>query len=103
MNKKEDISNKEVAELSKKFCHVIIQDEQLHNWHKNGHGKKIQHSCLGRLKAKIKQRCNAVVLDKFIPTTKLCRDCGQKHEMKQSERTFRCSCGVVQDRDVHAA
>lgn len=103
MNKKEDISNKLVAEFSNKVNHVVIQDEQLHNWHKNGHGKKIQHSCLGRIKSKIKQRCNVIILSKWIPTTKLCRECGQIHEISLHERSFKCNCGVDVDRDIHAA
>ena len=49
-NKKNDISNKIVHEL-KQYEHIVIQDEQLRNWHKNGHGKAVQHSILGRLKA----------------------------------------------------
>ncbi len=46
---------------------------------------------------------NLVVLAKDIPTTKLCMDCGAVHAMSLSDRTFRCGCGAVADRDVHAA
>ena len=52
-NKKHDISNKILSEL-KYYDNVIIQDEQLSKWMKNGHGKKVQHSCLGRIKSKLK-------------------------------------------------
>ena len=102
-NKKKDKANKICSEL-KRYKLVVIQDEQLKNWHKGKHGKKVQHSCMGLVKSKLQQYSNVVVLDRFIPTTKLCTHCGKKHdEMKLWNRTFKCECGVSQDRDIHAA
>ena len=46
---------------------------------------------------------NVIVLDKFIPTTKICMECGKTYDMKPSQRTFKCTCGVKEDRDIHAA
>lgn len=46
---------------------------------------------------------NVIVLDKMIPTTKICIECGKTYEMKPSQRTFKCTCGVKEDRDIHAA
>lgn len=44
------------------------------------------------------------MISKTVPTTKLCRNCGEYHdEMTQGVDTFRCDCGVVEDRDIHAA
>lgn len=100
---KNDLANKIVAEL-KYYDNVIIQDEQLAKWHKSGHGKKVQHSILGRVKSKLlSQFDNVLVLGKTIPTTKLCMSCGQIHDMRVWKRTFTCSCGCSGDRDVHAA
>lgn len=102
VNKKNDISNKIVSRLAK-YEHIVIQDEQLRNWHSSGHGKAVQHSILGRLKAKLKILPQTTILDKFIPTTQLCVKCGKKNPMSQHQRTYRCSCGVKEDRDIHAA
>ena len=45
-----------------------------------------------------------VVLPKSYPTTKLCRECGRYNdELGVGDKIFKCSCGVVEDRDVHAA
>lgn len=102
-NRKNDLANK----LVHKFCQyetVVIQDEQLSNWHKNGHGKAVQHSVLGKVKSKLKAKNNVVILSKTVPTTKLCTKCGQWHdELKVWDRTFKCDCGVSMDRDIHAA
>lgn len=100
-NRKNDVANKIVAEL-KQHKLVVIQDEQLSNWHKNHYGKAIQHSCLGRIKTKLKQLDNCIVLSKDIPTTKICMNCGKMHEMKLSDRVFHCNCGIEEDRDIHA-
>ena len=102
VNKKKDKANKVCSEL-KKYELVVIQDEQLANWKKIGHGKKIQHSCLGTIKTKLKSYSNVIVLERFIPTTKFCSNCGKKLDLKLWDRTFKCSCGVKMDRDVHAA
>ena len=102
-NKKNDLANKVVHKLCK-YETVVIQDEQIAKWHKNGHGRKVQHSVLGRVKSKLKTKPNVVVLDKYVPTTKVCVECGCYHdELKVYDRMFKCDCGVEMDRDVHAA
>lgn len=103
-NKKLDMANKFVHQM-KAYSKVIIQDEQLSNWQRSGHGRKIQHSCLGTIKAKLKQLDNVVVLDKFIPTTKLCFRCGTVHRnIKLYDRVYVCpTCKETADRDLHAA
>ena len=102
-NSKNDASNKILSEL-KHYDNVVIQDEQLSKWQKSGHGKKVQHSILGRIKSKLKNQFdNIILLSSNIPTTKICMDCGSTHKMSQSQRVFSCDCGVTMDRDVHAA
>ena len=102
-NKKNDLANKVVHKLCE-YETVVIQDEQIAKWHKSGHGKRVQHSVLGRVKSKLKSKSNVVVLDKYVPTTKVCVECGCYHdELKVYDRTFKCDCGVEMDRDVHAA
>lgn len=102
-NKKNDLANKIVAELSS-YKKVIIQDEQISEW-KIKHGKTIQHSVLGRVKDKLKSKDNCVVLNKYYPTSKLCVKCGNYNDnLKLKDRIFICPvCGYTADRDVHAA
>lgn len=42
-------------------------------------------------------------IDRWFPSTKLCSNCGTMHKMPLSQRRFKCSCGIDEDRDVHAA
>ena len=101
--RKQDKANKIVSKL-KKYETIVIQDEQIANWHKGLFGKQVQHSCMGIVKDKLKQLPQTIVLDKWIPTTKLCPKCGtiNKH-ITLDDRIFKCGCGYEFDRDIHSA
>lgn len=104
-NRKRECANQFVHKM-KQYKTVVIQDEQLAKWHedkKRGYSKTVQHSCMGTIKAKLKNLPNVVVLDEYIPTTKWCPNCGMEHEIPLSERQYTCECGYSQNRDVHAA
>lgn len=102
-NVKNNKAKQTVAKF-KQYETVVIQDEQLQNWHKNGHGKAIQHSVLGRVKSELLKLPNVVILPKTVPTTKMCTKCGCCHdELKIWDRVFKCDCGVEMERDLHAA
>lgn len=102
-NKKNDLSNK-ITHYLLSHKVVVIQDEQLQSW-KIKHGNKVQHSVLGRVKSILKRKDNVVVLNKWLPTTKVCTQCGTYHDnMTLKDRTFKCNwCGKEEDRDIHAA
>ena len=43
-------------------------------------------------------------MNRFVPTTKSCYDCGHTYDIQLWDRKFVCpNCGVIYDRDVHAA
>jgi len=58
---------------------------------------------MGLVKAKLKQLPHTIVLDKWIPTTKLCPKCHNKQNMSLDKRTYKCSCGYQEDKDIHSA
>lgn len=104
-NRKDDLANKVVRQLLEENEQIIIQDEQLKAW-KVKHGKKIQHGILGRVKERLRRHPDrVVVLNRMIPTTKFCFDCGSIHkDIELKDREFICpDCGCVYNRDVHAA
>ena len=102
-NKKQDKANKIVHQL-KQYDRIYMQDEQIAGWHKGLFGKQVQRGCLGTVKAKLKMLPQTVILDKWIPTTKLCPDCGTVNQhVTLADRTIVCGCGYVEDRDVHSA
>lgn len=94
-----------------KVCHmlgeyqVVMQDEQIAQW-KSDHGKKVQHGILGRVKQRLMSDETTYVIHKHVPTTKMCTECGMKHDsLTMYDRTFKCPhCNAeAEDRDVHAA
>jgi putative transposase len=104
-NRKNDIANKTVYYLLDNWENISMQDEQLKSWKQLGHGKKVQHSVLGRVKSILIKQPNIFVINKYVPTTKICLNCGYVFEdLKLSDREVICPiCGTAEDRDVHAA
>ena len=102
-NTKKDKANKIVHKL-RQYSAIVMQDEQIANWHKTGGlSRKVQRSCMGMIKARLRLLSQTIVLDKYIPTTKWCPHCHRLNALSLGDRTYRCECGYVQDRDVHAA
>ena len=101
-NKKQDKANKIVSKL-KSYKTIVIQDEQIANWHSGLFGKRVQNSCMGLIKSKLKQLPQTIILDKWIPTTKLCPKCLKKHDISLDQRIYICECGYQEDRDIHSA
>lgn len=108
-NKKNDDSNKLIAYLLKKYDVIYFQDEQISKWRKfnKGFARNIQHSYLGRVKAKLvelQETGRSFEISKWSPSTKFCPQCGSLNDgIRLSDRVFKCSCGYQFDRDVHAA
>ena len=47
---------------------------------------------------------NVIIADRFFPSSKMCSRCGAiKKDLKLSDRTYKCECGNVIDRDFQAA
>ena len=108
-NKKNDDSNKLIAYLLKNYDVIYFQDEQISSWRKfsKGFARNIQHSYLGRVKAKLielQKSERSFEISKWSPSTKFCPCCGSLNTgITLSDRIYRCDCGYQFDRDTHAA
>lgn len=105
-NRKDDLANKVAHEILQNQT-VFMQDEQLAAWKKrDGYvrgGRVVQHSILGRVKAKLAASDQVVVLHKRLATTQHCI-CGAKNKHQLDQRVYFCSqCGYTAPRDLHAA
>ena len=103
-NKKNDIANKLVSYILS-YEHIYMQDENITGWQKGLFGKQVQYSILGRIKMKLINNPRVEVLDRFVPTTKYCPNCGTiKNDIDLSDRVYHCDiCGYTNDRDIHSA
>ncbi|MCA0971228.1 transposase [Halobacillus litoralis] len=56
------------------------------------------------LQYKLKEQGKQLIkIDKWFPSTKTCSNCGSVKEIKLSERTYQCTCGLNLDRDYNSA
>ena len=102
-NKKNDISNKIIHKLISSYGTIIIQNDRISECKDDVKSKTIQHSILGRLKSKLAQNHNVIILDQWFPTTKYCPLCKKINNIELSDRIYKCECGYEYDRDIHAA
>jgi len=102
-NKKDDLANKVFHDLKLKYDYICMQDENLKGWQKGRYGRVVQHSILGRLKSRLKNWEHTYVIDRFAPTTKTCYQCGMINDVPLDQRTYKCDCGLIEDRDIKAA
>ena len=100
--RKDDEANKIVHSIAEQYT-VVMQDEQVAEWVETN-SKTVSHGVIGRVKTRLMSKEGTVVLNMWLPTTKLCTCCGHRVELTLRERTFVCSeCGCRENRDVHAA
>ena len=110
-NIRTDYINKTIAEIVKtKPSYITIEDLNVSGMMKNKHLSRAvasQKFYEFRIKLKAKSRENGIelrVADRWYPSSKICHCCGTiKKDLKLSDRTFRCHCGYVEDRDFNAA
>ena len=104
-NRRKDIKNK-ILSLLKRYEYVLIQEEQIKNWHSGLFGKQVQNTGIGGIISMLKQNIETLIpVDKYEATTKVCSRCGNKKEdIALSDRTYKCEkCGLVIDRDLNSA
>lgn len=101
-NKKNDAANKFVSDL-KQYKKVVIQDENLSGWASGFFGKTVSTSILGRIKSRIRNLPTSVMIDRYLPTTKICPKCHARNKLSLSDREYSCSCGFSEDRDIKSA
>ncbi len=110
-NIRTDYINKIVSSIIKqKPSYITIEDLNVKGMMKNKHlSKAIASQKFFEFKTKLMSKCkqNDVelrIVDRFYPSSKTCSQCGEiKKDLKLSDRVYKCSCGVVIDRDLNAS
>ena len=110
-NIRTDYINKTIAEIVKtKPSYITIEDLNVSGMMKNRHlSKAVASQKFYEFRTKLKAKCaeNGIelrIVDRWYPSSKLCHCCGSiKKDLKLSDRTYRCECGYVEDRDFNAS
>ena len=104
-NSKKDAKNKFISKL-REYEIIAVQNENLSGWKSSkmkGWGKRIQHSIMGGIISDIKKMPQTVIINRWFPSTKTCPVCGLVNTIPLTERTYKCECGYVADRDIKSA
>lgn len=109
-NKRKTIKRKVVSYIKNNFSLIVMQDEQIANWHKSWMKwwwKRIQNSAIGGIIGDLKKIPTTILLNKFISTSRPCSQCWclkYKEELWLDDRIYDClECWVKLDRDVNSA
>ena len=96
--------------VNRKPRFICIEDLNISGMMKNRHlSKAVQNQGFFEFRRQLEYKCNdngiqLIVADRFYPSSKLCSCCGRiKKDLKLSDRTYRCECGNVIDRDFQAS
>jgi putative transposase len=104
-NRKNDDANKFVHRILTEYDVFAMQDEMISCWHHGLFGRSVQHSAMGRVKAKLKDSPRTIVVERSFPSTQRCPICGKDTPHPLSKRDYDCSyCGYHHEsRDVKSA
>lgn len=109
-NQRKDFLHKLSHHLANKYDCVVVEDLNMKGMSQALHfGKSVTDNAWGMftkfLQYKLEEQGKKLIkIDKWFPSSKTCSCCGQvKESLSLSERTFRCDCGFVADRDWNAS
>jgi len=90
--------------------YIVIEDLNVSGMMKNKHlSRAISGQKLYEFRRQIEYKCQwygvrLIFADRWYPSSKTCSQCGQiKKDLKLSDRTYHCDCGLHIDRDLNAA
>ncbi|MFR3365748.1 MAG: RNA-guided endonuclease InsQ/TnpB family protein [Gallintestinimicrobium sp.] len=96
--------------VNRKPRFICIEDLNVSGMIKNRHlSKAVQNQGFFEFRKQLEYKCNdrgiqLIVADRFYPSSKLCSCCGNiKKDLRLSDRTYKCECGNVIDRDFQAS
>ena len=108
---RKDYLNQTTSEIvNRKPRFICIEDLNVSGMMKNRHlSKAVQNQGFFEFRKQLEYKCNdsgiqLIVADRFYPSSKLCSCCGNiKKDLRLSDRTYKCECGNVIDRDFQAS
>ena len=96
--------------VKRKPSFICIEDLNVSGMIKNRHlSKAVQEQGFYEFRRQIEYKSEwsnipVIIADRFFPSSKLCSCCGTiKKDLKLSDRTYKCECGNVIDRDFQAS
>lgn len=89
---------------------VVIEDLNVKGMMKNKHlSDSVRKQGFYEFKRQLEYKCKfrgieLILADRFYPSSKICSQCGEvKKDLKLKDRVYKCSCGLIIDRDLNAS
>ena len=106
-----DYINKTIFSIIKqKPSYITIEDLNVKGMMKNRYlSKAVAQQKFSEFRKKLASKCKEKnielrVVDRFYPSSKICSQCGAiKKDLKLKDRIYKCSCGIMIDRDFNAS
>ncbi|MBS4930368.1 MAG: transposase [Clostridiales bacterium] len=106
-----DYINKTIFSIVKqKPSYITIEDLNVKGMMKNRYlSKAVAQQKFFEFRKKLASKCKEKnielrVVDRFYPSSKTCSQCGSiKKDLKLKDRIYKCSCGLIIDRDFNAS
>lgn len=108
-NQRQDFLHKLTTQLVRNYHGICIEDLSLNGMAKTKLAKSVLDAGLGEFRRQLEyktvwHRRHLAVVDRFFPSSKLCRKCGVVNDtLTLADREWTCACGAVHDRDYNAA
>lgn len=108
-NQRGDFLHKLTTRLVGNHDGVCIEDLSLKGLVRTKLSKSFADASMGEFRRQLEYKClwnrkHLAVIDRFYPSSRLCRGCGAINEtLTLSDRQWACDCGMVHDRDLSAA
>lgn len=108
-NQRQDWLHKLTTGLVQKYDGLCIEDLNLKGMARTKLSTSVLDAALGEFRRQLEyktvwHRKHLAVIDRYFPSSKLCRECGTIHTaLTLSDRVWTCGCGAVHDRDLNAA
>lgn len=106
---RKDFLHKQTTALVKQFDLVCIEELNVKGMMSNRKlSKAVADVGMFELKRQVQYKAawhgkRVIEIGRFFPSTKMCHQCGQIHDLKLSDRWMSCDCGNEIDRDENAA
>jgi putative transposase len=108
-NQRGDFLHKLTTDLVVNHDGLCIEDLSLKGLARTKLAKSFADASMGEFRRQVEyksvwNRKYLAVIDRFYPSSRLCRDCGAINEtLTLSDRQWVCDCGMAHDRDLSAA
>ena len=123
LEKKIQLTHRKLANIRNNYLHqtttcvvktkprrIVIEDLNVKGMMKNKHlSDAVRKQGFYEFRRQLEYKCKfrgiaLVIADRFYPSSRKCSCCGEiKTDLKLSDRIYKCSCGLVMDRDLNAS